>query len=116
MLLVSWPTKMFHPLSTVSVKEDPGHFIVIVLTRMYQNFIVPLSQLPADCCRLDELRTRPNDGNDFHDYFITPFCVRWNFSGKFRLQGRLLFGGYKIHNLADNPALLIASEMRIHWE
>jgi len=87
-LLVSWPTKMFHPLSTVSVKEDPGHFIVIMLTRMYQNFIVPLSQFPADYCRLDELRTRPNDGNDFHDYLITPFCVRWNFQANFGCRDR----------------------------
>ena len=47
-----------------AVEEDAGHLVVVVLTGMHQDLLVPLAQLPAHRGRLDELRPRPDDGDD----------------------------------------------------
>src|SRR5437867_554620 len=60
-----------------SVKEYAGHFVVIMLTRMHQDLLVPLAQFQAYRSSLDELGPRPHDGYKLHgpSGCSSPWCT-----------------------------------------
>jgi len=50
-------------------EKDIGHFIIVVLAGMDEDFSMATADGFGHRRGLNELRTRPNDGHDFHQIF-----------------------------------------------
>src|SRR6266581_2010189 len=97
-----------------SIKENAGHFVVIMLPSVDQDLFVSFLQLPTHRGSLDELRPRSDDGDDLHSSLAILSALRGEESADLGLHYGLLLGGGKFLEFPHHFALLIASQLRIH--